>query len=55
MKSRLEPHFDIAPTNKNNRCAHEPLDCKPDCLGFSGGGVVYGGGGGGVVVVVQLL
>jgi len=23
MKSRLEPHFDIAPTNKNNRCAHE--------------------------------
>jgi len=23
MKSRLEPHFDIAPTNKNNKCAHE--------------------------------
>ncbi|CAE6970996.1 gcvP [Symbiodinium sp. CCMP2456] len=23
MKARLEPHFDIAPTNKNNRCAHE--------------------------------
>ncbi|CAE7900999.1 gcvP, partial [Symbiodinium microadriaticum] len=21
--SRLEPHFDIAATNKNNRCAHE--------------------------------
>jgi len=23
MKSRLEPHFDIFPTNKNNKCAHE--------------------------------
>jgi len=23
MKARLEPHFDIVATNKNNRCSHE--------------------------------
>merc|ERR1719253_2030806 len=29
MKARLEPHFDIVATNKNNRCSHEfIIDCS---------------------------
>jgi len=30
MKARLEPHFPVVKTNKNNRCAHEfIIDCTP--------------------------
>merc|ERR1719346_175621 len=29
MKARLEPHFNVAATNKNNRCSHEfIIDCS---------------------------